>query len=239
MKISIFQNTDEANSAAADRLAIWLSDPTTRTVMPAAGNTPIELSRRIAEKRMDLAHLKIFTLDEYVGVPLSEPRNCTGLLRGSVAEAWGILEKQFFWISSIEEKALPSVQEHEERIRKEGGLDVLALGLGQNGHLGFNEPGSTENSEARVLDLQPVSVEANRKWFGGKHSPDKGVTVGLRTILEARHILIMAYGEHKAEAVRGMIQGPRDPRCPASFLQGHPDVHVFLDAEAAARLDFL
>lgn len=237
MKISIFQNPGEANSAAGDRLAIWLSDPTTRTFMPAAGNTPLELYRRIAEKRLNLGHLKIFTLDEYVGVPLDERRNCTQLLRNSVAGAWGIPEKQFFWISSIEEQALRSVREHENRIRDEGGIDVLVLGLGQNGHLGFNEPGSAENSEARVLELQSISVDANRKWFGGKHAPDKGVTVGLGTILKARHILIMAYGGHKTEAVHGMIQGQRASGCPASFLQGHPDVHVFLDKEAAARLE--
>jgi len=204
--------------------------------MPAAGNTPLDLYRRIAEKKLQLGRLTVFTLDEYVGVPLSEPHNCTNLLRKSVAEAWGIPQDQFFGISSVENEALESVRRHEERIEQAGGLDVLILGLGQNGHLGFNEPGSAETSGARVVDLEPVSVEANRKWFEGKYAPNKGVTVGLKTILAARNILIMAYGSHKTAAVQAMIHGPRNLGCPASFLQGHPGVRVFLDRFAAAGL---
>ncbi len=234
MNISIFQNADEANSAASNRLAGWLTDPSVRTFMPAAGNTPLDLYRRIAERRLPLDRLSIFTLDEYVGVPLSHPRNCTCLLRKLVAQAWGSPENRFFGISSLEEDALSSVRRHEQLIRESGGIDVLVLGLGQNGHLGFNEPGSAETSEARVLDLEPISIEANQKWFDGKHAPAKGVTVGLSTLLRAHRILIMAYGKHKTAAVGAMIRGPRDSRCPASFLQGHPEICVFLDTDAAA-----
>jgi len=234
--VSIHSNAEEANLAATECLARWLMDSATRTVMPAAGNTPLELYGRIAEKELPLGRLTVFILDEYVGVPVSEPRNCTNLLRRAVVKAWGIPGAQFFWISSVEEEALESVRRHEERIEKAGGLDVLILGLGQNGHLGFNEPGSAEDSGAGVVELEPISVEANRQWFDGKYAPDKGVTVGLKTILAARKILIMAYGPHKATAVQAMIEGRRSVRCPASFLQGHAGVHVFLDEPAAAKL---
>jgi hypothetical protein len=96
---------------------------------------------------------------------------------------------------------------------------------------------SAENSAARVLDLEPSSIEANRKWFAGNYAPAQGATVGLRTILAARHVLIMAYGAHKAKAVEAMINGPRSAECPASFLQCHPDSRVFVDEVAAAKLD--
>jgi glucosamine-6-phosphate deaminase len=158
------------------------------------------------------------------------------LLRRSVREAWGIPEEQFFGISSEAEKALDSVQEHERRIEAAGGLDVVVLGLGQNGHLGFNEPGSTEDSGARMVQLEGISVEANRKWFEGRYAPDQGVTIGLKTILRARDILVVAYGSHKAEAVRAMVQGPRGVECPASFLQGHPGAYLFVDEMAAGKL---
>ena len=117
-----------------------------------------------------------------------------------------------------------------------GGLDVIVLGLGQNGHLGFNEPGSAEDSIGRLLDLEGISTEANRKWFGGDYAPAQGITVGLKAILAARHVLILAYGVHKTAAVASMIEGPRGASCPASFLQGHPDAWAFLDDVAAARL---
>jgi glucosamine-6-phosphate deaminase len=236
VNISIHPTTREANSAAADCLVAWLAHPTTRNVMVAGGNTPLELYRLIAERKLKLSHLNVFALDEYVGVPLAEPRNCANLLRRSVAESWGVPATQIFAVSSLETDALDSVRQHEQRIAKLGGLDVIVLGLGQNGHLGFNEPGSAEDSPGRLVHLDPVSVDANRRWFDGDYAPSLGVTVGLKTILESRHILIMAYGSNKVAAVKAMIEGPRTGHCPASFLQGHPDVRVFLDDTAAPAL---
>jgi glucosamine-6-phosphate deaminase len=204
--------------------------------MVAAGNTPIDLYRRVAEGGRTWGHLNVFALDEYVGVPREEPRNCANLLRRCVVVPWGIPGEQFFPVSSLESDALRSVLDRERRIHELGGLDIVVLGLGQNGHLGFNEPGSARDSTGRLLDLEPSSVEANRKWFGGDYAPSKGATVGLKTILEARHILIMAYGPHKREAVKAMVEGPQTERCPASFLQSHPDARVFLDRAAAEGL---
>jgi glucosamine-6-phosphate deaminase len=236
MKVSIYLTEDAANEAAARRLADWLTSPTTRTVMVAGGNTPLDLYRRIAEQRLQLSHLHLFALDEYVGVPLDEPRNCANLLRRCVAEAWGVPAKQFYAVSSLKSEALQSVQAHERRLAAMGGLDVIVLGLGHNGHLGFNEPPSAEDSVGRMLALESVSIEANRKWFNGEYAPALGVTVGLKTILAARHVLIMAYGSRKADAVKAMVQGPVTDRFPASFLQQHPQACAFLDQSAAAAL---
>jgi len=236
MQCFIHPTADDANAAAADCLAGWLTSANTRNVMVAAGNTPIELYHRIAERRLMLSHLNVFALDEYVGVPLDEPRNCANLMRRCVQQAWTIPPAQFHTVSSLEKDALASVQEHERKITEAGGLDVIILGLGQNGHLGFNEPGSAEDSAGRLLDLETTSIEANRKWFGGDYAPAKGVTVGLRTILAARHVLILAYGSHKAAAVKAMVTGPRSEKCPASFLQRHQDARAFLDEAATARL---
>jgi glucosamine-6-phosphate deaminase len=236
LNISIHPTSVEANAAAADCLMAWLTRPDNRNVIVAGGNTPLGLYRLVAERRLNLSHLNVFALDEYVGVPLAEPRNCANLLRRSVAEAWSIPPAQFFAISSLESEALTSARQHADRIAKLSGLDVIVLGLGQNGHLGFNEPGSAEDSPGRLVHLDPVSIEANRKWFGGDYAPSLGVTVGLKTILGARHILIMAHGPSKVAAVNAMIEGPRSAHCPASFLQGHPDTRVFLDRSAAAGL---
>ena len=236
MKLSVHPTTDAANAAATDCLARWFTTPGRRNVMVAAGNTPIELYRRISERGLKLSHLNVFALDEYVGVPLEEPRNCANLMRRCVQQAWGIPPARFHTVSSLEQDALASVREHEGKIAAAGGLDVMILGLGQNGHLGFNEPGSAEDSAGRLLDLETISIEANRKWFGGDYAPTQGVTVGLKTILAARHVLIMAYGSHKTAAVQAMVKGPRGLQCPASLLQGHPDTRAFLDEAAAMTL---
>jgi len=237
MNLSIQSTAAAANSAAADLLCDWLGQPGIRSLMVAGGNTPLELYRRVSERGQARSHLMVFALDEYVGVPLNEPRNCANLLHRSVAEAWGIPTNQFFVVSSAEHAALASVQDQEQRIAEAGGLDVIVLGLGQNGHLGFNEPGSAADSVGRLLDLDAISIEANRKWFGGDYAPAKGVTVGLKTVLAAKRVLILAFGAHKAAAAHAMVRGPVTKSCPASFLQAHPCVHAFLDQDAAAALN--
>jgi len=237
MDISIHPTSGMANASAADLFAQWLTTPGVRNVMLATGNTPLELYRLIGERRLPLAHLTIFALDEYVGVPLDDPRNSANVLRRTAVEPWGVSPKQFFPVSSLEADALASVQAHERRIAEAGGLDAIVLGLGQNGHLGFNEPGTAEDSLAHVPDLAAISIEANRKWFDGDYAPSRGATVGLKTILSARRILIMAYGAHKTAAVKTMIEGPRTIDCPGSLLQGPPDVSVFLDERAAASVN--
>jgi glucosamine-6-phosphate deaminase len=204
--------------------------------MVTDGNTPLDLYRLVTGRRPSLSHLNLFALDEYVGVPLDEPRNCANFIRRTVLEPWGISPKHYHILNSLERDALQSVQAHERLIAASGGLDVVILGLGQNGHIAFNEPDSAEDSEGRVLDLEPVSIEANRQWFGGAYAPEKGVTVGMKTLLSARHVLLVAYGAHKTAAVRGMVEGKRGPHCPASFLQGHHGVEVFLDRAAATGL---
>lgn len=232
MKLHVHPTADDANAAAAGLLAGWLGEPEVRRLLVAAGNTPLALYARVAALRLPLAHLEVFALDEYVGVPPGHPRNCGNLLRRSVAQAWGVPAERFHAISPVASEALASVQAHERRIREGGGLDLAILGLGRNGHLAFNEPGSTADSEARLVPLEPVSITANRAWFQGEFAPDVGVTLGMRTLLAARRILLLAFGPEKAGAVAAMLEGPVSAACPASFLRSHPDLYVVLDRAA-------
>ena len=109
MNLSIHPTPEAASAAAADLLCGWLTTPGVQTLMVAGGNTPLDLYRRVSERQPTLAHLTVFALDEYVGVPLEEPRACANLLRRSVAEAWGIPASRFFAVSSVESEALTSV----------------------------------------------------------------------------------------------------------------------------------
>ena len=234
MNVEIRRNARDAVAEAADLLAQWIEDAAVRRLMVAGGNTPLPLYQAVAERRVAASPLRVYVLDEYVGVPERDARTCTNLLRGAVAEAWRIRAPNFFGLSSEESSAEAAILDHERRIDDAGGLHAIVLGLGKNGHLGFNEPGSPEDGGARVLDLDALSIAANREWFGGDYAPRRGATVGLRTILGARRVLLLAFGTAKAEAVRAMLRGPRASSCPAAFLQGHPEVHVFLDDLAAA-----
>jgi glucosamine-6-phosphate deaminase len=236
MEILVYPNPTEATTATADWLAQKLADPTIRNVMVAGGNTPLALYAAVAERRPNVSHLNLFALDEYVGVPLDEPRNCANLLRRTVVEAWGAPVNRYFPLSSLEAEAHRSILEHEARIDSLGGLDLVILGLGKNGHIGFNEPGSTSDSPGRLLPLDEISIEANRQWFEGDYAPSLGVTTGMKTLLAARSILLLAFGTLKAPAVAAMLEGSCDPACPASLLQQHANVRYVIDEAAAAEL---
>lgn len=235
MKIETRQTAAQATQDAAEVLCRWIADAAVSRLMVAGGNTPLPLYAAVAERQPDVSRLSVFVLDEYVGAPQSDPRICTNLLRRAVADAWGVPSDRFFGLRSEQPGAEAAVIDHERRIAEGGGLDAIILGLGKNGHLGFNEPGSEDTSTARVLDLDAISIRANGEWFGGAYAPAHGATVGLSTILSARRVMLLAFGAAKADAVRAMRSGPRSSACPASFLQDHPDVHIFLD-EAAAGL---
>ncbi len=237
MHVEIRKEAEEAVRDAAVLLDSWIRGGAVKRLMVAGGNTPLPLYEDIARRGVPANDLDIYVLDEYVGVPRTDPRTCTNLLRRTVAQAWGVEPNRFFGLSSEERDAEARVLEHERRIAGAGGLDGVVLGLGKNGHLGFNEPGSEAGSTARVIDLDPVSTEANRQWFGGDHAPRQGATVGLVTILDARHVLLLAFGAAKGEAVRAMVRGPRSTSCPASFLKGHQNAHVFLDRAAAGQIE--
>jgi glucosamine-6-phosphate deaminase len=239
MDIHFFDNVTEAIPAAADWFSAQLVRADTQNVMVAGGNTPLALYAEITRRNLPLSRLTIFALDEYVGVPAENPRTCANLIRRTVVEAWRIPERQFHHLSSLSAEATAGVAAYEERIRAMGGLDVVVLGLGRNGHVGFNEPGSARDSVGRVVMLDRPSVEANRNWFAGAYAPAQGVTVGISTILSARQILLLAFGREKAEAVTAMVEGPPGEKCPASWLQGHTQAQVFLDAAAAAQLSTL
>jgi glucosamine-6-phosphate deaminase len=234
MRVEVYPSADRASRAAADRLVGWLAGA--RTLVVAGGNSPRELYRLVAAQWPTVDHLKVFTLDEYLGVPVEHPGTCANLLRREVAEAWGVPAERFHWLSSGVEDAPAAIAEHERKLAALGGIDAAVLGLGKNGHLGFNEPGSAPDSPGRVVDLTPTSISANAEWFDGAYAPRKGVTLGLGALRAARRILLVAFGPPKADAVHDTVVASPREACPGSWLQRHPEAHLFLDAAAAARL---
>jgi glucosamine-6-phosphate deaminase len=236
IRLSVHRELAGAIQAAADWLCARLVLPQTRNLMVPGGNTPLPLFAEVARRRLDLGHLRVFALDEYIGVPPEDPRTCANLLRRTVVDAWGIPAGNYRHFSTLEPEARQQAAEYERQIANAGGVDIAILGLGKNGHLGFNEPGSDSDCTGRLVDLDPISVNANREWFGGDHAPAKGVTVGIRTLLAARTVLLLAFGESKANAVRAMIEDAPSTACPASWLQGHPQTQAYIDELAAASL---
>jgi glucosamine-6-phosphate deaminase len=236
LNVQIFPDSHLATEFAADWLVRQLTSPGITNVMLAGGNTPLALYAAVAARQASLEHLTAFVVDEYVGVPLAEPRNCANLILEMAVKPWGIPSDRYHTISSAEAEAPSSIAAHEEKIKRAGGLDVVILGLGKNGHIGFNEPGSDATVDGRLVPLSDVSIYANREWFGGDYAPRMGVTTGMKTILAAKKIHLLAFGPAKAAAVAAMLEMPPSASCPASFLQTHPETLIVLDQSAAANL---
>ncbi len=233
MRVEIARDPGLASALAARFLLSSLASA--RTVALAAGNTPLDCYRRIAATHPALPGLHVFVLDEYLGVPASDPRTCSNLLRAEVAAPWGVTDDRFHTLPTGATHAARAIVEHESAIARRG-LDLAVLGVGRNGHVGFNEPGSEPVSQGRVVDLEPGSTDANRAWFSGDFAPSRGVTLGLATILGARRVAVLAFGEAKAAAVARMLDGRPALDSPASWLHSHADVTLFLDEAAASAL---
>lgn len=210
----------------------------------ATGSSPLglyqELGRAVAEGRADFSTTHGIALDEYVGLPPGHPEGYRQVLLREVCDVIGLSPDRLAVPdgSATDEAALAAAAAaYEERIAGLGGVDVQILGIGANGHLGFNEPGSALASRTRVKRLSERTRRDNARFFTGLDDvPTHCLTQGLGTILGARRLVLVATGDGKADAVAAALEGPLTASVPASVLQWHPDTVVCLDEAAAAGL---
>ena len=210
----------------------------------ATGSSPLglyrELGRAVAEGRADFSAAHGFALDEYVGLPPGHPEGYREVLLREVCGVIGLAPDRLSvpdGSGSDVPTLMAAARAYEQRIRDLGGVDVQVLGIGANGHLGFNEPGSALSSRTRVKRLSERTRRDNARFFQGLDDvPTHCVTQGLGTILAARRLVLVATGDTKADAVAAALEGPLTASVPASVLQWHADTVVCLDEAAAAAL---
>jgi glucosamine-6-phosphate deaminase len=209
----------------------------------ATGSTPVGLYRELIrlhrEENLDLSRVVTFNLDEYFPMPKDDPHSYNRWMRETLFDHVNIKKENIH----IPDGTLPPeavdefCHEYERKIRDAGGIDIQILGIGRTGHIGFNEPGSPKNSRTRMITLDSITRrDAASGFFGEENVPAQAITMGVATILEARKILIMAFGEHKAPVVYQACEMPPSEAVSASFLQDHPDSTFLLDQAAAADL---
>jgi glucosamine-6-phosphate deaminase len=185
---------------------------------------------------LDFSRVTTFNLDEYVGLSRSHPASFHAFMEEHLLSRVNVDRSRVHFPPTEGDGLNGLCERFEEDIRAAGGIDLQLLGIGRDGHLGFNEPTSSLASRTRIKTLTGATREANRDAFGGDEVPLHVVTMGIGTILEARHCLLVADGSAKADAVARMVEGPVTAMVPASALQLHPRVTVIVDELAAARL---
>lgn len=204
------------------------------------GRTPLglyeELRKMYKEGKIDFSNVKFFMLDEYE-LPRQHERSYNRYLERELWKPLEIKEENIHRIDGLTPKPEKFCMNYEDEIKKIGGLDLVVLGIGRNGHIGFNEPGSPKYSRTRVVELDERTREAVSEFFGGMENvPKRAITMGVGTIMEAREIILLASGKEKANAIVKALEDPISEEVPASFLRGHKNVTFILDREAASKL---
>src|SRR5205807_10307769 len=206
------------------------------------GSTPVGLYReliRLHEGGLDLSRVITFNLDEYFPMPPTDPQSYRRWMQETFFDHVNIQPQNIHIPDGTirPEDAEDYCARYEQRIRRVGGIDLQVLGIGRTGHIGFNEPGSTRHHRTPLVTLDPVTRrDAASSFFGEENVPHQALTMGVGTILDARKIVLMAFGEHKAPIVQRAVEGAVSDSVTASFLQQHPDATFLLDESAAGEL---
>jgi glucosamine-6-phosphate deaminase len=233
----IVDDYEALSRAGADWLAEEIRAKPDVAIAVATGDTPMGAYRELAERRsrglIDTSRLRVFQLDAYLGLSPNDPRSLFGWTRRSFIEPLGIPEANVMRLAGDAPDPWEACRAYEAEARAVGGFDISVLGLGPNGHLGFNEPPSPPDAPTRVVDLTPESIVSNaRYWRGEEQVPRQALTCGMDLLLAARRTLLVVSGAHKHELLHRTIEGPQTPDVPASYLQMASNVTVLADQAA-------
>ena len=234
----IIQPTPEAASTVAARIVARRIEQKPNVVLGlATGNTPLQLYRELVQRKLDWRKVTTFNLDEYVGLSPDHPASYHHLMWENLFGHVNIAKENIHIPDGLAKDIPAFCQRYEEAIRSAGGIDLQMLGIGADGHIGFNEPSSSLASRTRIKTLTSRTRADNAPLFGDTaHVPHHVITMGIGTIMDAQQILILAFGETKAQAIADAVEGPVTSMNPASVLQMHAGVRVILDEAAASRL---
>lgn len=241
MEIIIAQNKEEFDKIAADIVSQQLKDKPDSVLGLATGSTPLGLYAELVERNkkgeIDFSQVKTFNLDEYKGLAKTHPQSYYYFMFKHLFSKVNIQPENINIPNGEVEDSAKECEEYEKKIKEAGGIDLQILGIGHNGHIGFNEPGTPFESTTSLIELDQRTIEANSRFFDSiDEVPRQALSMGIKTIMQARKIVLMISGKDKAEIAAKAIKGPITTEVPASVLQLHPFVTVLLDQEAAEEL---
>ena len=241
MRIRIFPTPESAaRTLAADVARAVAADPDIVFALPT-GRTPqrfySELAALHRAKEVDFSRATTFGLDEFAGIAPTDPRSYRAFMQRHLFDHVNFSPRRIRFLNGMAADPDRECRQYDRAIARVGGIDLMILGLGRNGHIGFNEPGPFLIAHTHPTRLAAETRRANLALFGTRADvPRAALSIGIATILQARRIVLIAMGTAKARTVARMVDGPVTPRLPASFLQLHPRTELWLDRAAAARI---
>ena len=207
----------------------------------ATGSSPIGTYEQLIEwynkDELDFSEVTSINLDEYKGLSPEDPQSYRYFMNTHLFDHVNIDKNRTFVPDGLATDSEKSCAEYNANILKQGGIDLQLLGIGRNGHIGFNEPGTVFKKETHCVDLTEATIQANKRFFASEEDvPRKAISMGTGNIMSAKTILLVANGKNKAKALAAAIKGPVTPQCPASILQFHPNAIIVADEDALSEL---
>jgi len=240
-RVRVFRSADALAGALAHDIARRISETPRLVLSLPTGRTPIpfyqELVRLYSGGRVDFSRTTTFNLDEFVGLDGGDSRSYRAFMQRHLFDHVNIARRRVHFLNGAARDLARECARYERAIRRAGGIDIQILGLGLNGHIGFNEPARALIARTHRTRLTAATRRANAALFGNRTSavPREALSMGMATILHARRVVLIATGASKARCIDRMVNGPVTPRLPASFLQLHANAEVWVDRAAAAR----
>lgn len=233
MEIIRVKNAEEGGKKAFEIIKNGMDNGATVLGL-ATGSTPITLYKEMTSSDLDFSNMTSVNLDEYVGLGGDDDQSYRHFMNVQLFDKKPF--KETFVPNGKADDLEAACKEYDEVIEKHP-IDIQILGIGQNGHIGFNEPGVPFDGKTSVVDLTESTINANKRFFEkAEDVPTKAVSMGVGSILKGKEIVLLAYGENKADAIKGMIDGPVTTDMPASALQNHDNVIVIIDDAAGSKL---
>lgn len=242
MQIIILENANQV----AENASQWVIELIKKRVNPvlglATGSTPIKLYQELVKShqngQLDFSEVTTFNLDEYHNIDESNAQSYRSFMKENLFDYINI-DQDKTYLPTCDNNQNPRLQGliYDEKIDEAGGIDLQILGIGANGHIGFNEPSSSLTSRTRLKTLTEQTLLDNSRLFkADEYQPTTAMTMGISTILDAKFVLLMATGKNKAQAIKDMVSGPVSAMCPASALQLHENAVIIIDEDAASEL---
>lgn len=241
MLVIVKESYDEISKEAAKIVAARLRRKPNLVLGLATGSTPVglykELIRMHKEEGLDFSKVVTFNLDEYIGLPPHHDQSYRYFMDVNLFNHINIDSRYIHVPNGMADDIEAHCEWYEEQIKKFGGIDLQILGIGANGHIAFNEPGSSLGSRTRIKTLTQQTIKDNARFFKSiEEVPKYAITMGIGTIMEAKEIILLASGKNKADAIKAAVEGPITAMCPASIIQMHRKAIVIVDKEAASKL---
>ncbi|MGL4616793.1 MAG: glucosamine-6-phosphate deaminase [Mycoplasmoidaceae bacterium] len=242
VKLIICKNENEIAELASQIIVDTVKKNKKSNLGLATGSSPLDTYKKIIEKynngEISLKNVRTFNLDEYLDIKKDDYKNSYAYyMDENLFSKTDIKKKRTFFPTLLGKKPNDDYSKFEDKIKKYGKIDIQLLGLGTNGHIGFNEPDSEINTRTRIVDLAQSTIESNSKYFKSKDDvPKKAVSMGLETILESEKILLIAFGKQKADAIKAFFEKEEFHKdLPMSALWNHKNVLIIIDEEAASK----